>query len=94
MGTVKKEPSPAASSVPGSPVDTSALSDLRDAGPNNLLVTVDDVLKIVKDHPLTTRELLGGLKSRVSAHPDNKQRIIAIVKQNLKLVDGKLVLKS
>ena len=92
--TVKKEPSPAASSVPGSPVDTSALSDLRDAGPNNLLVTVDDVLKIVKDHPLTTRELLGGLKSRVSAHPDNKQRIIAIVKQNLKLVDGKLVLKS
>ncbi|KAG5418959.1 TFG1 [Candida metapsilosis] len=92
--TVKKEPSPLATSVPGSPVDTNALADLNDAGPNNLLVTVDDVLTIVRDHPLTTRELLGGLKSRISAHPDNKQRIIAIVKSNLKLVDGKLVLKS
>ena len=92
--TVKKEPSPLATSVPGSPVDANALADLNDAGPNNLLVTVDDVLTIVRDHPLTTRELLGGLKSRISAHPDNKQRIIAIVKLNLKLVDGKLVLKS
>ncbi|KAI5970008.1 TFG1 [Candida margitis] len=92
--TVKKEPSPVATSTPGSPVDSSALANLNDAGPNNLLVTVDDVLTIVRDHPLTTRELLGGLKSRVSAHPDNKQRIIAIVKQNLKLVDGKLVLKT
>lgn len=92
--TVKKEPSPVATSVPGSPVDTNALADLNDAGPNNLLVTIDDVLTIVRDHPLTTRELLGGLKSRISAHPDNKQRIIAIVKLNLRLVDGKLVLKN
>ncbi|CCG23663.1 Tfg1 protein [Candida orthopsilosis Co 90-125] len=92
--TIKKEPSPVATSVPGSPVDTNAMADLNDAGPNNLLVTIDDVLTIVRDHPLTTRELLGGLKSRISAHPDNKQRIIAIVKSNLRLVDGKLVLKN
>ncbi|KAI5949210.1 TFG1 [Candida theae] len=91
---VKKEPSPVATSVPGSPVDANVLADLNDAGSDNLLVTVDDVLTIVRNHPLTTRELLGGLKSRISAHPDNKQRIIAIVKSNLKLVDGKLVLKT
>lgn len=68
--------------------------DLNDAGPDNLLVTVKDVLDIVKDQPLTTKELLMGLKSRVSAHKDNKLRIISIVKQNLRLVDGKLVLKD
>ena len=68
--------------------------DLNDAGPDNLLVTVKDVLDIVKDQPLTTKELLMGLKSRVSAHKDNKLRIISIVKQNLRLVDGKLVLKT
>lgn len=68
--------------------------DLTSGGPDNVLVTVKEVLDIVKDNPLTTKELLFGLKNRVNAHKDNKLRIISIVKQNLRLVDGKLVLKD
>ncbi|CAN3372935.1 hypothetical protein DIURU_002826 [Diutina rugosa] len=68
--------------------------DLNSAGPDNKLVTIKEVLDIVRGNPLTTKELLTGLKSRVNAHKDNKQRIIAIVKQNLKLQDGKLVLRE
>ncbi|KAI3402725.2 TFG1 [Candida oxycetoniae] len=93
---IKKEASPV-SSTPGSPLGQTGAGeefDLNDAGPDNLLVTVKDVLDIVKDQPLTTKELLVGLKIRVNAHPNNKQRIIRIVKQNLKLVDGKLALRE
>lgn len=68
--------------------------DLTSAGANNDLVTVQEVLKIVRQEPLTTKQLLLVLKNRVYAHPDNKLRIITIVKQNLKLADGKLVLKD
>ncbi|KAL6451954.1 TFG1 Transcription initiation factor IIF subunit alpha [Candida maltosa Xu316] len=99
---VKKEkstsPTPGVPSGSGSGAapasNGSGAVDLNNAGPDNLLVTVKDVLDIVRDHPLTTKELLVGLKSRVSAHPDNKQRIISIVKQNLRLEAGKLVLKE
>lgn len=75
------------------PSETGAY-DLNSAGPGNMLVTVNEVLDIVKNKPLTTKELLFNLKSRVNSHKDNKQRIINIVKQNLKLADGKLVLKE
>lgn len=68
--------------------------DLNASGTDGQLVTVAEVLGIVKNNPLTTKELLFGLKNRVNMHKDNKQRIISIVKQNLKLVDGKLVLKE
>lgn len=81
-------------SLPGSPMSPSLNVDLSSSGPDNVLVTVQEVLDIVKDNPLTTKELLFGLKNRVNAHKDNKLRIISIVKQNLKLVDGKLVLKE
>lgn len=75
-------------------LENSRLIDLTSPGPENSLVTVQEVLNIVKDNPLTTKELLLKLRSRVSSHKENKQRIINIVKQNLKLVDGKLVLKE
>lgn len=71
-----------------------AISDLNSPGKNNELVTVGEVLGIVKNNPLTTKELLFHLKNRISSHKDNKLRIISIVKQTLKLVDGKLVLKD
>ncbi|CAK9441007.1 uncharacterized protein LODBEIA_P48760 [Lodderomyces beijingensis] len=87
-------PSGSPTPVPAKPPSASSTHDLNDAGPSNLLVTIKDVLDIVRNHPLTTKELLVGLKSRVSAHVDNKQRIISIVKQNLKLVDGKLALRD
>jgi transcription initiation factor TFIIF subunit alpha len=77
-----------------SPVDNLAIVDLNSSGPSSVLVTVKEVLDIVRVNPLTTKDLLISLKSRVSAHRDNKQRIISIVKQNLKLVDGKLVLRE
>lgn len=93
--TVKREPSREPVSRSASPVNAEGSTyDLNDAGPSNLLVTVNEILSIVKDRPLTTKELLLGLKNRISAHADNKQRIIAIVKQNLKLVDGKLALRE
>lgn len=66
-------------------------TDLNSAGDDGSLVTVRDVVALVQGNPLTTKELLLSLRSKVSAHKDNKQRIISIVKQNLKLVDGKLV---
>jgi transcription initiation factor TFIIF subunit alpha len=69
----------------------SNIGDLNSPGDDNNLVTVSEVLALVRDNPLTTKELLVKLKGKVSAHRDNKQRIISIVKQNLKLVDGKLV---
>ncbi|CAK7894034.1 transcription initiation factor IIF subunit alpha [[Candida] anglica] len=81
-------PTPKASSVGAGAVD------LNSVGPDGVLVTTKEVLDIVRDTPLTTKDLLQGLKNRVNAHKDNKQRIIAIVKQNLKLIDGKLVLKE
>lgn len=90
---VPKAKSPSPSAAAGN-ASTNGVIDLNNAGPDNLLVTVNDVLDKIRDHPLTTKELLVGLKSRVSAHPENKQRIISIVKQNLRLVDGKLVLKE
>lgn len=77
-----------------SPSPPLQVGDLDDAGPDNALVTIKEVLDIVRKQPLTTRELLMGLKTRVSTHRENKQRIISIVKQNLQLVDGKLVLKE
>ncbi|ODV80492.1 Rap30/74 interaction domain-containing protein [Suhomyces tanzawaensis NRRL Y-17324] len=78
-----------------SPTPIISLSvDLDSSGPDGVLVTIKEVLNMVKNNPLTTKELLLSLKTRVNAHRDNKQRIISIVKQNLKLVDGKLVLKE
>lgn len=71
-----------------------AASNLDSAGPDGELVTSREVLDIVRDNPLTTKELLLSLKNRISTHKDNKLRIITIVKLNLKLVDGKLVLKD
>lgn len=68
--------------------------DLDYAGPNGELVTSQEVLDIVRQNPLTTKELLLNLRSRISMHKDNKLRIITIVKLNLRLVDGKLVLKE
>lgn len=79
------------SPTPNTPI---SITDLNSSGENNELVTVSEVLNIVKKNPLTTKELLFHLKNRISAHKDNKQRIISIVKQTLKLVDGKLVLKA
>lgn len=76
---------------PVATVSSPSTTDLNSAGDDNKLVTVKDVLALVQDNPLTTKELLLSLRSKVSAHKDNKQRIISIVKQNLKLVDGKLV---
>ena len=80
--------SPSPSQTPAS------IGDLNSPGEDNNLVTVSEVLALVRDNPLTTKELLVKLKGKVSAHRDNKQRIISIVKQNLKLVDGKLVSKE
>lgn len=71
-----------------------AIGDLDDAGANGELVTVSEVVGIVRSNPITTKELLAGLKGRISAHRDNRGRVIAIVKRNLKLVDGKLRLKE
>lgn len=70
------------------------VGDLNDSGPNGSLVTVKEVLDILKDNPLTTKELLIRLRARVNADKENKARIISIVKKNLKLSDGKLVLKE
>lgn len=92
--SIKRESGSPSPSLPGSPVNATLDVDLTSGGPDNILVTVKEVLDIVKDNPLTTKELLFGLKNRVNAHKDNKLRIISIVKQNLKLVDGKLVLKD
>lgn len=94
----RKRPAPA-SPAPTSPKRRSPsppllVGDLDDAGPDNVLVTIKEVLDIVRKQPLTTRELLMSLKLRVSAHRENKQRIISIVKQNLQLVDGKLELRE
>mmetsp|Transcript_6857 Transcript_6857/g.6789 ORF Transcript_6857/g.6789 Transcript_6857/m.6789 type:complete len:603 (+) Transcript_6857:2243-4051(+) len=92
--SIKKENGSPSPSLPGSPINATQDVDLTSGGPDNVLVTVKEVLDIVKDNPLTTKELLFGLKNRVNAHKDNKLRIISIVKQNLRLVDGKLVLKE
>ncbi|KAK6200152.1 uncharacterized protein RJT21DRAFT_114581 [Scheffersomyces amazonensis] len=77
-----------------SPQPEASIGDLNSAGPDGSLVTIQEVLDIVRGNPLTTKELLSHLKSKVSAHPDNKTRIISIVKQNLKLQDRKLVLRE
>lgn len=88
--TKRDEKSPSASPPP----DNSAAGDLNNAGPNGELVTTWEVLDIVRNNPLTTKELLLKLKSRISTHKDNKLRIITIVKLNFRLVDGKLTLKE
>lgn len=77
---------PAPEAVSGTPLD--------DAGPNGELVTTKEVLDIVRQQPLATKELLLKLKHRISMHKDNKLRIISIVKSNLKLVDGQLRFKG
>lgn len=69
-------------------------NDLDNSGVNGELVTTLEVLSIVKRNPLTTKELLLSLKNRIGTHKDNKIRIIKIVKQNLRLVEGKLQLKE
>ncbi|OBA22247.1 Rap30/74 interaction domain-containing protein [Metschnikowia bicuspidata var. bicuspidata NRRL YB-4993] len=69
-------------------------SDLGYSGLNGELVTTLEVLDIVRQNPLTTKELLLNLRSRIGTHKDNKTRIIQIVKQNLRLADGKLQLKE
>lgn len=86
----REEASPSTSPVP----ENSNAGDLNNAGPNGELVTTGEVLDIVRNNPLTTKELLLRLKTRISTHKDNKLRIITIVKLNLKLIDGKLVLKE
>lgn len=87
-----EEPSNSISVLPV-PEDA-ATGNLDFAGQNNELVTTQEVLDIVRHNPLTTKELLLKLKNRISTHKNNKLRIITIVKLNLKLVDGKLVLKD
>ncbi|CUM62988.1 uncharacterized protein PRCAT00000549001 [Priceomyces carsonii] len=79
-----------------SPPPLQITTDLNSAGPGNNLVTIHEVIHIIKQNkPLTTKELLLLLKSRINADKDNKQRIFSIVKQNLRLSpDGKLVLKE
>lgn len=76
------------------PPESSVAGDLNNAGQNGEMVTTWEVLDIVRNNPLTTKELLLKLKSRISTHKDNKLRIITIVKLNLKLIDGKLTFKD
>ncbi|RKP30538.1 Rap30/74 interaction domain-containing protein, partial [Metschnikowia bicuspidata] len=92
LGTVKKLKKENSMSPQPQPAATTS-DDLNDAGPNNELVTTKEVLDIVRQNPLTTKELLLNLRSRISMHKDNKLRIITIVKLNLRLVDDKLVLR-
>lgn len=93
LGTFKKIKKENSMSPQPQPVATTS-DDLNDAGPNNELVTTKEVLDIVRQNPLTTKELLLNLRSRISMHKDNKLRIITIVKLNLRLVDDKLVLRD
>lgn len=93
VGPVKKIKTEGSTSPLPAPA-TSTSDDLDDSGPNNELVTKREVLDIVRQNPLTTKELLLNLRSRISMHKDNKLRIISIVKLNLRLVDGKLVLRE
>lgn len=91
----RKDTSPGVRSGSALPVpEAPGGTDLNDAGPNGELVTTKDVIDIVRGQPLATKELLLKLKHRIGMHKDNKQRIISIVKSNLKLVDGKLCLKD
>lgn len=87
---IKREESASVLPIP----DDSQTGDLNNLGVNGELVTTEEVLNIVRNNPLTTKELLLKLKSRISTHKDNKLRIIKIVKLNLKLADGKLQLKE
>lgn len=84
---------PSASALPVPQAATPSVN-LDSAGPSGELVTTQEVLEIVRHSPLTTKELLQKLKHRISTHKDNKVRIITIVKQNLKLVNGQLRLKD
>ncbi|EGV63434.1 Rap30/74 interaction domain-containing protein [Yamadazyma tenuis ATCC 10573] len=77
-----------------SPTPSVPAVDLNDAGPTGSLVTIQEVLDIVKGNPLPPKELLIKLRGRINANEDNKQRIIMIVKMNLKLEKGMLVLKE
>lgn len=78
----------------GSPTPPLTNTDLNDPGPDGSLVTINEVLDIVKGNPLTPKDLLVRLRNRISANKENKQRIISIVKKNLKPENGKLVLKE
>lgn len=91
----KRDDSPNAKSASALPVpEAPGGTSLEDAGPNGELVTTKEVLDIVRNQPLATKELLLKLKHRISMHKDNKLRIISIVKSNLKLVEGQLRLKD
>lgn len=90
--TPRNTPSPGSRAHTSSP--TPGLVDLSSSGPDGNLVTTNDVLDIVRETPLTTKELLMKLKAKVNAHTDNRSRIISIVRLNLRLVEGKLVLKD
>ncbi|GEQ66863.1 hypothetical protein JCM33374_g526 [Metschnikowia sp. JCM 33374] len=87
---IKREDTGSISPVPEVP----KTNDLDNSGLNGELVTTSEVLDIVRKNPLTTKELLLNLKSRIGTHKDNKIRIIQIVKQNLRLANGKLQLKE
>lgn len=93
VGSVKKIKKEGSLSPLPAPTAVSS-DDLDSSGANGELVTSKEVLDIVRQNPLTTKELLLNLRSRINMHKDNKLRIITIVKLNLRLVDGKLVLKE
>lgn len=93
-GTPQKKSKIESKERSASPTPPVSNMDLNDPGADGSLVTVKEVLDILKGNPLTTKELLLGLRSRVNANKENKQRIIMIVKKNLKLDNGKLVLRE
>lgn len=91
---ISREATASPSPVSGDGNTTPQNFDLEDSGPDGTLVTISEVLNIVKGNPITTKELLLNLRGRINSRKENKQRVILIVKKYLKLEDGKLVLRE
>lgn len=60
---------------------------------NDLLLTEEDILNIVRNERVTAKELIVKLKQKLSQHPENTQRIRQFVKKLLRSDNGYLALK-
>ncbi|CAN6667894.1 transcription initiation factor IIF subunit alpha [Trichomonascus vanleenenianus] len=58
------------------------------------LLTEEDVRKVIQARPVSAKELLAELKPKLKKHPDNQDRLKALVRKVAKLQDGVLVLRD
>ncbi|KAJ2721618.1 transcription factor IIF subunit tfg1 [Coemansia sp. Benny D115] len=89
-GDVRKQARPSVASSP--PLSSAAATGA--GGGSSDIITKQEIIDLIKSGVNTTKELIGCVRKKLRANPENKNRIQAIVKEVAILKSGHLTLKK